>query len=179
METEKNRVLVVEDEQILAQNLKAFLEAKGLDVRVAHDGTKAISLAEGFAAEVVVLDFRLPDMEGFQVLEAIRHNRKCHFVLMTAHPSDQVFERASQLGIGHILLKPFPMAELARVVCDLVGLKLEGTSGQHGKGFVERRQGRTDSFPLQLFDGSWVLAERRGKPSTPPAPKDPQQTNGE
>ncbi|MNE01832.1 Transcriptional regulatory protein YycF [compost metagenome] len=174
-----NTVLVVEDEQILAQNLKAFLEAKGLDVRVAHDGAKAISLAEGFAAEVVVLDFRLPDMEGFQVLEAVRPNRKCHFVLMTAHPSDQVFERASQLGIGHILLKPFPLVELARVVCDLVGLKFEGTAGQHGEGFVERRQSRTESFPLQLFDGSWVLAERRMGNSAAPVPDTPQQANGE
>jgi DNA-binding response OmpR family regulator len=174
-----NTVLVVEDEQILAQNLKAFLEAKGLDVRVAHDGAKAISLAQGFAAEVVVLDFRLPDMEGFQVLEAVRLNRKCHFVLITAHPSDQVFERASQLGIGHILLKPFPMAELARVVCDLVGLKFEGAAGQHSEGFVERRQSRTESFPLQLFDGSWVLAERRSNASTTPVPDDPQRANGE
>lgn len=174
-----NTVLIVEDEQILAQNLKAYLETKCLDVRVAHDGAQAISVAEGFAPEVVVLDFRLPDMEGFQVLEAVRRNRNCHFVLMTAHPSDQVYERASQLGISHILLKPFPLAELARVVCDLMGKESGARPGTQGEGFVERRQCRKESFPLQLYDGSWVLADRRRSVPTPPVPDDTQQLTGD
>lgn len=157
-----NRILVVEDEQILAQNLEVYLQAQGLDVRVAHDGARAIGLAESFAPEVMVLDYRLPDMEGFQVLDAVRQNRKCFFVLITAHPTTEVCERARDLGVSHILFKPFPLAELARAVCDLLGMKREPRAGvTMSEGFVERRQSKNESFPLQLYDGSWVLGDRR------------------
>ncbi|MGV8918043.1 MAG: response regulator [Pseudomonas sp.] len=175
-----NKVLVVEDEQILAQNLEVYLEAQGLDVRVAHDGARAISIAEGFAPEVVVLDYRLPDMEGFQVLDAVRQNRDCHFVLITAHPTSEVCDRAVQLGVSHILFKPFPLAELARAVCDLLGMKREPKTGvAMSEGFVERRQSRTDKFPLQLYDGSWVLADRRRMAAAFLAPDDGQLLTGE
>lgn len=174
-----NKVLVVEDEQILAQNLEVYLEAQGLEVRVAHEGAKAIGIAETFQPDVMVLDYRLPDMEGFQVLDAVRRNRDCHFVLITAHPTSEVCDRAVQLGVSHILFKPFPLAELARAVCDLLGVKRERRAGVNGsEGFVERRQGRNESFPLQLYDGSWVLGDRR-RDAPALAPDDGQLLTGE
>ncbi|NBA96737.1 response regulator [Pseudomonas sp. R5(2019)] len=173
-----NKVLVVEDEQILAANLEMYLGAQGLEVRVAHDGSTAIKAAEEFAPDVVVLDFRLPDMTGFQILEAVRQHRDCHFVLITAHPTTEVKEGAIQRNVSHILFKPFPLAELARAVCDLIGVKREPKPGANrAEGFVERRQGRNENFPLQLYDGSWVLADRRKPAST--APDDAQRRTGE
>jgi DNA-binding response OmpR family regulator len=175
-----NRILVVEDEQLLAQNLQEYLAAQGLEVLVANDGAKAIGEAERFAPDVMVFDYRLPDMEGFEVLDAVRQNRKCHFVLITGHPTAEVCERARQLGVSHILFKPFPLAELARAVCDLLGMKREPKTGvSTSEGFVERRQSRTESFPLQLYDGSWVLVDRRRKTSASMAPDDEQLLTGE
>ncbi|MWL59921.1 response regulator transcription factor, partial [Escherichia coli] len=58
-----NRVLVVDAEQTLAQNLQAYLQAQGLEVHVAHDGASGIEQAERLAPQVIVLDYRLPDME--------------------------------------------------------------------------------------------------------------------
>ena len=157
-----NKVLVVEDEQLLAQNLQDYLQAQALDVRIAHDGATGIGEAEQFAPDVMVFDYRLPDMEGFEVLDAVRQNRKCHFVLITGHPTAEVCERARQLGVSHILFKPFPLAELARAIFDLLEVKDQpGTSHPRAEGFVERRKNRNESFPLQLYDGSWVLADRR------------------
>jgi DNA-binding NtrC family response regulator len=119
-------------------------------------------------------------MEGFEVLDAVRQNRKCHFVLITGHPTAEVCERARQLGVSHILFKPFPLAELARAVCDLLGMQREPKAGvSTSEGFVERRQSRTESFPLQLYDGSWVLADRRRSSSTSRAPDDEQLLTGE
>ena len=173
-----NKVLVVEDEQLLAQNLQDYLQAQGLEVRVAHEGAKAIGEAEGFAPNVMVFDYRLPDMEGFDVLDAVRQDRKCHFVLITGHPTTEVCDRARKLGVSHILFKPFPLAELARAVFDLLGVERESaTSAKRSEGFVERRQHRTESFPLQLYDGSWVLADRR-KPQASVAPDDEQLLTG-
>ena len=158
-----NKVLVVEDEQILAQNLQSYLEAKSLDVRVANDGAGAIDLAQGFAPDVVVLDFRLPDMEGFQVLDAVRKQKDCYFILITGHPTSEVCGRATDLGVSHILFKPFPLAELARAVCDLLGTERRSTSrAPQAAGFIERRHSPAEAFPLQLYDGTWVHSDRRG-----------------
>ncbi|KAB0495602.1 response regulator [Pseudomonas vancouverensis] len=174
-----NKVLVVEDEQLLAQNLQDYLQAQGLEVRVAHNGAEGIGEAEKFDPNVMVFDYRLPDIEGFEVLDAVRQNRKCHFVLITGHPTAEVCERARQMGVSHILFKPFPLAELARAVCDLLGVEREPKAGvSSSEGFVERRQSRTESFPLQLYDGSWVLADRR-RNSASMAPDDEQLLTGE
>jgi len=174
-----NKVLVVEDEQLLAENLKEYLQAQALEVRIAHDGARAIGEAERFAPDVMVFDYRLPDMEGFQVLDAVRQNRNCHFVLITGHPTAEVCERARQLGVSHILFKPFPLAELARAVCDLLGMEREAKTGvSTSEGYVERRQSRIESFPLQLYDGSWVLADRR-RTSASRVPGDEQLLTGE
>ncbi|PKH12352.1 two-component system response regulator [Pseudomonas sp. 43NM1] len=174
-----NKVLVVEDEKLLAENLKDYLQAQGLEVRMAHDGGAAIGEAERFVPDVMVFDYRLPDMEGFEVLDAVRLNRNCHFVLITGHPTAEVCERARQLGVSHILFKPFPLAELARAVCDLLGVERGAKTGANtAEGFVERRQSRTESFPLQLYDGSWVLADRR-RTSASMAPDDEQLLTGE
>ena len=175
-----NKVLVVEDEQLLAENLQGYLQAQALEVRIAHTGEAAIGEAERFSPDVMVFDYRLPDMEGFEVLDAVRQNRKCHFVLITGHPTAEVCERARQLGVSHILFKPFPLAELARAVCDLLGMEREPKAGvKDSEGFVERRQSRTESFPLQLYDGSWVLADRRRSSSAASAPGDEQLLTGE
>lgn len=175
-----NKILVVDDEQLLAQNLQEYLQAQGLEVQIAHEGARAIGVAEGFAPDVVVFDYRLPDMEGFEVLDAVRQNRSCHFVLITGHPTAEVCERAHQLGVSHILFKPFPLAELARAVLDLLGRKREPRTGASiSEGFVERRQSRTESFPLQLYDGSWVLADRRRSSTVSTAPDDEQLLTGE
>lgn len=175
-----NRVLVVDDEQTLAQNLQAYLQAQGLEVHLAHDGASGTELAERLAPDVIVLDYRLPDMEGFQVLEAVRKNRQCHFVLITAHPTAEVRERAADLGVTHVLFKPFPLAELARAVFDLMGIERQRRATDNpAEGFVERRQNRNDAFPLQLYDGSWVLADRRRNGTTPARPDDDQLLTGE
>ncbi len=161
-----NKILVVDDEQLLAQNLQDYLQAQGLEVQIAHEGARAIGVAEGFAPDVVVFDYRLPDMEGFEVLDTVRQNRTCHFVLITGHPTTEVCDRARQRGVSHILFKPFPLAELARAIFDLLEVKDQpGTSHPRAEGFVERRKNnRNQSFPLQLYDGRWVLEDRRRTP---------------
>lgn len=170
-----NRVLVVDDEQTLAQNLQAYLQAQGLEVHVAHDGASGIEKAASLAPQVIVLDYRLPDMEGFQVLETVRRNRQCHFVLITAHPTVEVRERAAELGVSHVLFKPFPLVELARAVFDLMGIERRRRATDNpAEGFVERRQNRNESFPCSctMEAGYWPTAA-----ATAPSPRGPTTIN--
>lgn len=163
-----NKVLVVEDEKILAQNLKSYLELLRFEVRIANDGASAIALTvrDGFTPDVIVLDFRLPDMDGFQMLDAIDRGFDCKCVLITAQPTYEVWDGAVQRGIGHVLFKPFPLAELGRVVSRLMspgGEEPPLVDGQHElEVLVERRRHNEVNFPLRVYDGSWVLVDRRG-----------------
>ncbi|WP_238996053.1 response regulator [Azotobacter chroococcum] len=109
--------MLVEDEPVLAENLKAYLETRRCEVRVAHDGAGALALAASFGPDVLVLDYCLPDMDAFQLLDALRGRYDGERVLMTGHPSGAVCDDAAHRGIVNILLKPFPLADLARVVC--------------------------------------------------------------
>lgn len=151
------RVLIVEDEEILAGNLKAHLERAACDACIAADGASAIGLVDAFAPALVVLDYGLPDMSGFEVLDAIRC-RRCDAgcILITGHPSGEVVRGAQQRGIRHILLKPFPLVELSQVVCEM----LQGPPAPAG-GMQERRRSVRSDFPMRLYDGSWLHAERR------------------
>lgn len=122
------RVLVVEDETTLAENIGAYLAALGGEVRIAGDGTSAITQCCNFEPDVLVLDYSLPDMSGFEVLDAIRHcGCLCPCVLITAHPGAQLKEEVRRRSIAHVLCKPFALADLA-------ALALRPTRGHAGMG---------------------------------------------
>lgn len=173
------RVLIVEDEDILADNLKAHLERVSCNARIAADGATAIRLMDEFSPEVLVLDFRLPDMDGFEVLDAIRCRcslREC--VLMTGHPTSEVYSGAAERGIRHILFKPFPLVELSKLVCAtgpfLGAGPLHGDRAPHGTALPPHQERRHDTrrgFPMRLFDGTWLYADRRHPASINPDEK--------
>lgn len=176
-----NKVLVVEDEKVLAQNLKAYLEMLHFEVQVAHDGASAIGLTlnQDYVPEVIVLDFRLPDMDGFQLLDAIGRRFDCRCVLITAQPTYEVYDGAVQRGVGYVLFKPFPLAELGRVVSRLMNPDSEEPVVMDGQEklevLIERRRKKAASFPLQMYDGNWVLADRRGPVESQAATQDAEE----
>jgi DNA-binding response OmpR family regulator len=107
------RVLIVEDEEIFAENLKTHFQRCGWDARIACNGKLAVIAADEFLPELILLDFHLPDMNGFEVLDAIRAaNHCCGCVLMTGHPTDTVLADAQKHGIARILCKPFSLSTL-------------------------------------------------------------------
>lgn len=157
------KVLIVDDEEILAGNFQTYLEMLGCEVRTAANGAIALEVVVNFKPDLLVLDYRLPDMTGFEVFDALRNLHSCEAVLMTGHPSIEVCNRAIERNIDIILLKPFPLHELGNVV--LHGLpagalrEQQSPDGQPAQ--MERRRGGDVSFPLKLYDGAWVLSDRR------------------
>lgn len=106
-------VLIVEDEDLLGTNLRDFLARRGWEVRLARTGGLAVQAAALFAPRVILLDFQLPDMDGFQALDAIRDRHPaCGCVLMTARPLELVAEGSRQRGILRILSKPFSLGDM-------------------------------------------------------------------
>jgi DNA-binding response OmpR family regulator len=108
-----SRVLVVEDERMVAEVVTKYLRRDGHDVRVAHDGARALEDVERWGPDLVVLDLMLPVMDGFDVCRRIRETRQTPIVILTAR-GDEV-DRLLGLGLGadDYVTKPFSARELA------------------------------------------------------------------
>jgi len=107
------KILIVEDQLKTGDYLKQGLSEAGFVADLARDGTDGLHLALTEAYDLVVLDVMLPGLDGWQVLEAIRHAGKDMPVLfLTAR--DQVTDRVKglELGADDYLVKPFAFAEL-------------------------------------------------------------------
>ena len=123
------RILVVEDEKRLAQNLQELLRREGYTVDVCYDGVSGLDNALSDIYDLMLLDVMLPGMDGFAVLEQLRSAGKHLPVLMlTARGelSDRV--RGLDQGADYYLTKPFQMPEL--LAC--VRLLLRRSNGESG-----------------------------------------------
>jgi DNA-binding response OmpR family regulator len=103
----------VEDEHLLGNNLQEFLRRRGWQAGLARSGEDALAEFDRLKPCVVLMDFELPDMDGFQTLGAIRTRHTCcGCILMTAHTGEFVVTRAREHHISHVLHKPFALAEM-------------------------------------------------------------------
>lgn len=110
------KVLIVEDEENIAQLLEMYLIKDGYETQVASDGGKAMEEFEAFAPDLVLLDVMLPVINGWTVLDKIREQSKTPVIMLTAkgETADKVF--GLEMGADDYLSKPFEMKEvLARI----------------------------------------------------------------
>jgi DNA-binding response OmpR family regulator len=108
-------VLIVEDEHLLGNNLQEYLRRRGWQAQLARSGEGALEAFELLRPSVILMDYELPDMDGFQTIGAIRARHDCcACVLMTAHSGEHVITRARESRIAHVLHKPFALSEMER-----------------------------------------------------------------
>ena len=113
-----HRILVVEDEHVLAENARTYLARRSPDVRVAGDSRRAMEMVESFTPDVVVLDYGLPGENGLQFYQQLvrRRARPIGCVMITGYPLENITPPANKLGIRHLLSKPFSLSELQQLV---------------------------------------------------------------
>src|SRR5215468_2791906 len=107
------RLLVVEDEEKLAQLVKRALVAERFSVDVAHDGREGLELATSFDYDLLILDLLLPQLDGSEILRRVRRaNPRVPVLILTAR--DAVVDKVAhfEAGADDYLTKPFAMAEL-------------------------------------------------------------------
>ena len=115
--TPEARLLVVDDEPNIRELLSVSLRFAGFDVESAADGRQALKIEDNFAADLVILDIMLPDMDGYEVLRHLReHEPDLPVLFLTA--KDGVRDKIKGLTVGadDYITKPFSLEELiARV----------------------------------------------------------------
>ena len=103
------RVLVVEDEEAIAEPLAEGLRREGFDVAIARTGGEALA-AE--AADIVLLDLRLPDMDGLDVCRQLRESSDVPIIVVTARGEEVDRVVGLELGADDYVVKPFGLREL-------------------------------------------------------------------
>jgi DNA-binding NtrC family response regulator len=121
MERRRVRILVVDDEEIVRESLQGWLEKDGYTVGVALDGPTAIACLTAEPWSIVLLDLKMPGMDGLQVLEEARKLRPdAVVVIMTAYATVDTAVTAMKLGALDYLVKPFDPEELSLLVEKIV-----------------------------------------------------------
>ena len=137
------KILVIEDEQLLAQSIKAVLEQKGFEVETVYDGETGAEYARLGIYDLLILDVMMPGLDGFQVAKALRAGRCATPILMLTARSG-IEDRITGLNAGadYYLTKPFDTRELLACVNALLRrqggqvdeLRFGGTSLDLGSG---------------------------------------------
>jgi len=107
------RILLVEDEEALAEGLRVNLHRKHYDVDVAGDGRTGLASAQARRYDLILLDIRLPEIDGFEVCQRLRQDGNFTPILMLTarnQPDDVVY--GLKLGADDYVTKPFDLAEL-------------------------------------------------------------------
>ena len=104
----KKKILLVEDDEVLASVYHARLELEGFDIREVHNGEEALSAALDYRPDLILLDAMMPKSSGFDVLDILRNTPETtniRVIMLTALSQPKDKERAEQLGVDDYLVK--------------------------------------------------------------------------
>ena len=111
-QTTQRRVVVAEDESLIRMDIVETLRDKGFDVvGEAGDGNKAVELAFALKPDLMVIDIKMPDLDGLSAAEKIAE-LKIPVVLLTAFSQQELVTRAAEVGAMAFLVKPFSPQDL-------------------------------------------------------------------
>ncbi|MFM9444918.1 response regulator [Streptomyces acidiscabies] len=146
------RVLVVEDDPQLVRALVINLQARRYDVDAAPDGTTALRLAAARPPDVVLLDLGLPDMDGVEVVRALRLWTRVPVMVLSARQASEDKVAALDAGADDYVIKPFSMDEL------LARLRAAVRRTEETPLAPESSRVETDAFTIDLLAKKVVRA---------------------
>jgi AmiR/NasT family two-component response regulator len=112
----KLNILVADDESIIRLGLKQILEEAGHTVSTAENGVAALRQAEGFTPDLVILDIKMPEMDGLEAARLLLERAQVPIIFLTAYGEKELVERAARLSVMGYLVKPIKEAELLAMI---------------------------------------------------------------
>ena len=116
------KILVVDDEVKICELLQRFFEKKGYTVITSNNGMDATEKVQNESPDVMLLDIRMPGMDGIEVLKCVREfNKKIGIIMVTAVMDEDIAKSAMKLGADEYITKPIDLEHLEmHVLVDLI-----------------------------------------------------------
>ena len=113
---DRQRIMVVDDDQEMLKLLDHTLELEGFDTVVITDGDSALNLLEETDPDLVILDIMMPGLDGFQTLNLIRERSSVPIIMLTSAYEVELLRKAISLGADDFIRKPLGMRSfIARI----------------------------------------------------------------
>lgn len=113
----KNRILVVDDEEALRTVLGSELEGEGYAVQMAGDGDEAIKILEKDTFDLILLDIKMPTVDGFEVLKFVKqHQPATKVIMLTGFADLKNAIESKKLGAEDFVSKPYDLVDLLTTV---------------------------------------------------------------
>ena len=153
-----SKILIVEDEEAIADLEKDYLELSGFEVEVANEGTLGLEKALSGEYDLFILDLMLPGVDGFEICRKIRDEKNTPIIMVSAKKDDIDKIRGLGLGADDYMTKPFSPSELvARVKAHLARYdRLIGSVAEKNK-IIEIRGLKIDTTARRV----WVNGEEK------------------
>jgi response regulator NasT len=114
---ERTRVIIADDESIIRMDLREMLTNLGyLVVGEAGDGRSAVHLARELRPDIVVMDIKMPDMDGIEAARILTEERIAPVLLLSAYSQQELVQRARLAGVAGYLVKPFREPDLTPAI---------------------------------------------------------------
>ena len=159
------RILVVDDEPTITNNVQAYLEREGYTVKTAANGPSALQAARAFHPDLVVLDIMLPGMDGLEVLRRLRQESSVYALMLTAKADETDKIVGLTVGADDYLTKPFSPRELVARVGAVLRRNRRSESQESPLCFRRLRiapgahQAWKDDIPLELTATEFSLLQ--------------------
>ena len=147
-----SKVLIVEDEDAIAEIERDYLELSGFDVTLASDGKEGLDLALKEDFDIIILDIMLPGMDGFDICKEIRKEKDIPIIMVSAKKEDIDKIRGLGIGADDYMTKPFSPSELvARVKAHLARYERLLTNNKPENEIIEIRGIKIDKTARRVF----------------------------
>ena len=153
-----SRILIVEDEQAIAELERDYLELSGFEVEVANDGQTGLHKALSEDYDLIILDLMLPEVDGFEICRQVRAEKNTPIIMVSAKKDDIDKIRGLGLGADDYMTKPFSPSELvARVKAHMARYeRLVGSAVEENK-VIEIRGIKIDTTARRV----WINGEEK------------------
>ncbi len=144
------KILIVEDDQLIAELERDYLEASEYEVEIAQDGYEGLRLSKERTYDLILLDVMLPGVSGFDICREIRKEKNVPVIMVTAKKTDVDKIRGLGLGADDYIIKPFSPTELVARVQAHIRIH-ERLLGEAGTGVVQAQENCIDLGTLKIY----------------------------
>ena len=147
-----SKILIIEDEQAIAELEKDYLELSDFEVEIENDGTAGLKKALENDYDMFILDLMLPGVDGFEICKQIRENKNTPVIMVSAKKDDIDKIRGLGLGADDYMTKPFSPSELvARVKAHLARYERLIASNPNSNDIIEIRGLKIDKTARRVY----------------------------